>query len=422
MHRGISQKTAKILFGQARGRCAFPSCENPLIAPQTSTDDAAVLGQIAHIVGASDSGPRGDPVFPREELNKESNLLVLCPNHHVLVDAHDSTYTVAELRRWKRDLINSGPTAQDLIDQAALMMGDQQWEAAVALFEQAVGLSDDTELKIREHAHMSAARSLLASQFGAAAAEASSLDRIEQHLDAAAEAGAGPSLVLTTRAWVAGLRGEAESMLQHATDALVVSDATAESRGDAIHAQLDALTRLGRRDEVVQLCEGPAGVVLAELDGDPWLQLGVSRLIVLAEMSSSQLTEATRQFAEQVPIQASAEAGTGMSRFQLAVRLSELASQLAHERCAHEALEIAVTACDVAAQQDDPQLTSTVALQAANLAAACNDAERVRNALVMSEALRQLWALWPTRVQAHGIAWSARSHAAAVSASSRATR
>jgi tetratricopeptide (TPR) repeat protein len=114
MPRQYSQETIKILFGQAGGRCAYPGCENPLIADATDTDRAAVIGQIAHIVASSSHGPRGDPAFPPQELDREPNLVLLCAHHHTLVDAQHSTYTVDDLRSWKeaqrRELVASHAT------------------------------------------------------------------------------------------------------------------------------------------------------------------------------------------------------------------------------------------------------------------------------------------------------------------------
>ena len=70
---------------------------------ETPFDEKKVIGQIAHIVASSVSGPRGDPDFPAERIDDESNLILLCPSHHVLVDAQPATYTVAVLRGWKRE-------------------------------------------------------------------------------------------------------------------------------------------------------------------------------------------------------------------------------------------------------------------------------------------------------------------------------
>jgi hypothetical protein len=100
--RKISEQQIKILWGVG-AICAFPGCGQWLVQEQSPADPAAVIGQMAHIVGHSDVGPRADPAYPPERRNHAENLILLCPTHHVLVDAQDSTYTVEELRRWKED-------------------------------------------------------------------------------------------------------------------------------------------------------------------------------------------------------------------------------------------------------------------------------------------------------------------------------
>ena len=102
-----SERTLKILFAQSRNHCAAPGCEQPVVAQATSFDDAAPVAQIAHIVARSDKGPRGDPKFSSAQLHDESNLILLCGHHHALVDAQDSTFTVDELRRWKRGVVEA---------------------------------------------------------------------------------------------------------------------------------------------------------------------------------------------------------------------------------------------------------------------------------------------------------------------------
>lgn len=52
----------------------------------------------------SDAGPRANPYLPIEQRNEYSNLILLCPTHHALVDAMESTYTVDELRNWKSNI------------------------------------------------------------------------------------------------------------------------------------------------------------------------------------------------------------------------------------------------------------------------------------------------------------------------------
>jgi hypothetical protein len=102
--RNYSDRDLKILFGLSGNRCAFPTCRNEIIARATDFDPAAVVGQVAHIVASSEKGPRGDPDFPKEQLDREPNLLLLCGQHHALVDKQPNTFTVEQLRRWKQKL------------------------------------------------------------------------------------------------------------------------------------------------------------------------------------------------------------------------------------------------------------------------------------------------------------------------------
>jgi len=99
--RNYLPRDIKLLFALSQNRCAFPGCDNPIVADATDADEAAVVGHIAHIVASSVRGPRGDPAFPQEDLDREPNLVLLCAHHHALVDAQHSTYTVEDLRRWK---------------------------------------------------------------------------------------------------------------------------------------------------------------------------------------------------------------------------------------------------------------------------------------------------------------------------------
>jgi hypothetical protein len=98
--RKITDQQLKILWGIG-AVCAFRGCGQWLVQEASANDPAAVVGQMAHIVAHSDQGPRADPSYPPERRNLAENLILLCPTHHVLVDAQDSTYTVEELRGWK---------------------------------------------------------------------------------------------------------------------------------------------------------------------------------------------------------------------------------------------------------------------------------------------------------------------------------
>lgn len=67
-------------------------------------DGPATIGEVAHIYGIGPNSPRPNPDGISVATNEYDNLILLCRNHHRLVDAQASTYTVAKLRKWKLDL------------------------------------------------------------------------------------------------------------------------------------------------------------------------------------------------------------------------------------------------------------------------------------------------------------------------------
>lgn len=102
----ISERTIKILWSRSGCICAFPGCEIELVYPDTNN----IIGEICHIFSPENNGPRFDKNFPENKLNEEENLILLCPNHHTLVDKDIDNFNVSVLREIKRkheDLIRS---------------------------------------------------------------------------------------------------------------------------------------------------------------------------------------------------------------------------------------------------------------------------------------------------------------------------
>lgn len=93
----ISQSTLKILWARSGGLWAFPDCDHELIS-RTSED---IIGHVCHIVAQSAAGPRSNPNILQNEIDLESNLILLCPTHHRIVDADETTYTVEKLTEIK---------------------------------------------------------------------------------------------------------------------------------------------------------------------------------------------------------------------------------------------------------------------------------------------------------------------------------
>lgn len=99
--KNISDKEMKALIALSGGVCAFPNCSTQLVEPGNANDSAAFLGEMAHIVGDSHQGPRGAFPMLDDDRNKHTNLLLLCGDHHKIIDSQPRTYSVSVLRRIK---------------------------------------------------------------------------------------------------------------------------------------------------------------------------------------------------------------------------------------------------------------------------------------------------------------------------------
>lgn len=85
------------------GQCSFPGCPIRTAEPETQLDGAIVIGEVAHIHAYEDDGPRADSSMSLAARNKSPNLLLLCPNHHTVVDKQAASYPADMLRKWKAD-------------------------------------------------------------------------------------------------------------------------------------------------------------------------------------------------------------------------------------------------------------------------------------------------------------------------------
>src|SRR3712207_4843249 len=93
----------KFIWGRSGGRCAFPDCGRELVEEVTESGKGVVLAQECHIVASSDAGPRADPTFPSADRDSYHNLMLLCLEHHKIVDDDPDTWNVDRLRRMKKD-------------------------------------------------------------------------------------------------------------------------------------------------------------------------------------------------------------------------------------------------------------------------------------------------------------------------------
>lgn len=78
-------------------------CQRELLVDELTTDDPSLVGDIAHIVAEKKSGPRGASLLTPEQRNLFSNLILLCKEHHKIVDDNEEMYTVEVLTGIKNE-------------------------------------------------------------------------------------------------------------------------------------------------------------------------------------------------------------------------------------------------------------------------------------------------------------------------------
>lgn len=104
MSKNITVAHKKLLWMRSAGRCAKPDCRKELQVDATDLDASKVFGEEAHIFAHSKHGPRPNPDGITKTTNHYENLIILCPDHHTIVDKQENTYSVDILLGWKADL------------------------------------------------------------------------------------------------------------------------------------------------------------------------------------------------------------------------------------------------------------------------------------------------------------------------------
>jgi len=99
---GIPEKVKIRLWGVAAGRCEYAGCNKPLWH-DSLTKAQFNLSYIGHIVADKPGGPRGDKKLSPLLKSKISNLMLLCDEHHRLIDTEDvDSHPVKRLTDMKR--------------------------------------------------------------------------------------------------------------------------------------------------------------------------------------------------------------------------------------------------------------------------------------------------------------------------------
>jgi len=144
----ISDKTRKILWGKSGNRCAY--CKMELIMDRCQ-NPASVVGDECHIISKQPNGPRGE-----FEINSEydgyQNLILLCKNHHKLIDDQPQNYSVECLRKlkyahetWVKETLENGAIKINSHENVS-SESSELFLARITTGKQLVSLIRDTDL------------------------------------------------------------------------------------------------------------------------------------------------------------------------------------------------------------------------------------------------------------------------------------
>lgn len=93
--RQIPTRVVKELYAKSGNCCAFSGCNEQLF-------ENANVGQICHIQGVNSGSARYNPDLPEEVVNGIENLILLCSNHHKLIDEREDLFPVEKLLEMKK--------------------------------------------------------------------------------------------------------------------------------------------------------------------------------------------------------------------------------------------------------------------------------------------------------------------------------
>ena len=92
-----------ILWGKSAGRCQYEGCNKQLYL-DSLTKAEFNTSYIAHIIADSENGPRGDKVLSEKLKDDISNLMLLCDEHHRLIDKKQvKEHPVERLTKMKKE-------------------------------------------------------------------------------------------------------------------------------------------------------------------------------------------------------------------------------------------------------------------------------------------------------------------------------
>ncbi|MCQ1766099.1 hypothetical protein NOJ28_11185 [Neorhizobium galegae] len=103
------------LYLLSGNNCAMAACKNIIIDRK-----GVMVGQICHIEAALPDGARFNRHQSNEERRALSNLILLCANHHLIVDSklHEAEWTLSKVKKMKADHEARFQAIEGLLEQS----------------------------------------------------------------------------------------------------------------------------------------------------------------------------------------------------------------------------------------------------------------------------------------------------------------
>lgn len=139
--RMISIRAQKTLWGRAAGRCSFPDCRVEVFFEEEASNPT-LIGENCHIVAEND-GPRSDPALPVSQRNSYSNLILLCRNHHRVIDDPENgakNFPVEKLRDMK--LVHEAWVREQLCFNADKQQDDEAYADIIDEWERRTRINE----------------------------------------------------------------------------------------------------------------------------------------------------------------------------------------------------------------------------------------------------------------------------------------
>jgi hypothetical protein len=97
----IELKDIKLLWGRAANRCSFSGCRIKLSQDKKTATESFPIGEQAHIVGREEVSARSNSILSIQDRDSYHNLILLCPNHHTIIDKNQEDYPIEKLHMMK---------------------------------------------------------------------------------------------------------------------------------------------------------------------------------------------------------------------------------------------------------------------------------------------------------------------------------